>query len=802
MKSREMFLTAFSVALAGWSAPLYAQEVLPHPPAPFKGRIGLSVKDSKTDFPQPVQAPKGAPNIVLILLDDVGYGASSTFGGPISTPTLERLAQHGLRYTQFHTTSISSPTRAALLTGRNHHTVHTGNIMEFATGFPGYDSLMGKDTATVAEILRQHGWNTAWFGKNHNVPDWQSSQAGPFDLWPTGLGFERFYGFVGGETDQWRPALFDGTKPIEPYLGNPDYNLDYDLADQAIEWARNQKAVAPDKPFFLYYAPGATHSPHHPRKEWIAKYKGQFDQGWDKVREETLARQKKLGLVPANTQLTVRHASIPAWDSLNAEQKQLYAYMMEIYAGYLSQTDYNAGRVLDAIQQLGEMNNTLVIYIVGDNGASAEGSLQGSLNEMAFMNMIPEDYKEVLKHKDDLGTWKTHNHYPVGWAHAMNAPFQWVKAMASHYGGTGNGMVISWPAGIHDDGGIRPQWHHVIDIVPTLLEVTGIEQPSMVNGVAQEPIQGVSMAYTFDHPAAPSTRHTQYFEVFGFRGIYHDGWVACTTPPNATWEQATRARVDVISGYKWELYHVAEDFSEAINLADKYPDKLHELQLLFYAEAAKYNVLPIDDSGSERMDPSIRPSLTRGRTEFTYAGTVARIPEGAAPDIKNKSFRITADVVLPKGNEQGMVVTEGGLSGGYALMFENGKPVFQFNVANVFHYRIAAKDPLTPGKHTVVFDFKYDGGGIGKGGIGIITVDGKQVAQGRAERTTPFRYSMDETFDVGMDTGTPVNLDYDVPFKFTGKLEKVVVNLKPQDTTTKTAADKAAREVRVKQALD
>jgi len=772
---------AGSVLAAGtlFSSAVVAQEVLPVPPAPFKGQIGLSVKDSKSDFPKSVQAPKGAPNVVIIILDDVGYGASSTFGGPCDTPTLDKLAKSGLRYTQFHTTSISSPTRASLLTGRNHHTVHTGNIMELATGYPGYDSVMGKDTATVAEVLRQKGWNTAWFGKNHNVPDWQNSQAGPFDLWPTGLGFEKFYGFIGAETDQWRPAVFDGTKPVEPYLGNPDYNFDYDIADQAIEWVRAQKAVAPDKPFFLYYAPGATHSPHHPKKEWIVKYKGKFDQGWDKLREETLARQKKLGLVPADTKLTERSPGIPAWDSLNAEQRQLYAYMMEIYAGYLSQTDYNVGRVLDAIEKLGQMDNTLVIYIVGDNGASGEGSIQGSYNELAFLNMIPEDYREVLKQKDNLGTWKTHNHYPVGWAHAMDTPFQWVKAIASHYGGTANGMVISWPDRIKDKGGIRPQWHHIIDVVPTILETTGIEQPSMVNGVAQKPIEGVSMAYSFDHPDAPSTRHTQYFEVFAHRAIYHDGWLACTTPPyGGTWEDQTKfKRVDVINGYKWELYNVANDFSEAVNLADKNPDKLHELQLLFYAEAAKYNVLPLDDSGSERMDPSIRPSLTRGRTEFTYSGPVKRVHEGSAPNIRNKSFRITADVVLPKGNEQGMVVTQGGLAGGYALMFEKGRPVFHYNMTNVAHYNIEAKDSLKPGRHTVVFDFQHDGGGIGKGGVGTLSVDGKQVAQGRIERTVPFRFSFDETFDVGEDTGTPVNLSYDVPFKFTGTIEKVVVNL-------------------------
>ena len=756
-----------------------AQEVLPVPPAPFKGQIGLAVKDSAPDFPQPVKASAGAPNIVLIILDDVGYGASSTFGGPCRTPTLDRLAASGLRYTQFHTTSICSPTRAALLTGRNHHTAHTGNIMELATGYPGYDSVMGKDTATVAEILRQRGWNTAWFGKNHNVPDWQSSQAGPFDLWPTGLGFEKFYGFIGAETSQWRPAVFDGTKPIEPYLGHPDYNFDYDIADRAIAWIHSQKAAAPDKPFFLYYAPGATHSPHHPRPEWIASYNGRFDAGWDKTREETLARQKQLGIAPPATELTERSRGIPAWDSYNAEQRELFAYMMQVYAGYLSQTDYNAGRVLEAIDRMGLLDNTLVIYIVGDNGASGEGMLQGSLNEMAMMNWIPEDYREVLKHKADLGTWKTHNHYPVGWAHAMNAPFQWVKTIASHYGGTANGMVISWPARIRGRGGIRSQWHHVTDVVPTILEATGLQLPSVVNGVAQRPIEGVSMAYTFDHPEAPSTHRTQYFEVFGHRGIYHDGWLACTTPPyGGTWEdQSTFVRVDVIDGYKWELYHVAEDFSEAVNLADREPGRLRDLQLLFYAEAARYNVLPLDDSGTERMDPVHRPSLTRGRSEFTYFGTVSRIPEGAAPDIKNRSFRITAEVVLPKGSAQGVLVTQGGLSGGYALMFDKGKPVFHYNMANVVHYDIRAREALTPGKHTVVFDFRHDGGGIGKGGTGTLSVDGAQVAQGRIERTTPFRFSMDETFDVGEDTGTPVSQEYDVPFAFTGQIDRLVIDL-------------------------
>lgn len=753
-----------------------AQEVLPTPPAPFKGQIGLSAKDSTPDFPKPVQAPKGAPNIVLVLLDDVGFGASSTFGGPINTPTLERLAKNGLRFTRFHTTALSSPTRASLLTGRNHHSVHTGVIMELATGYPGYDSVMGKDTATVAEILKQKGWNTAWFGKNHNVPDWQTSQAGPFDLWPTGLGFEHFYGFVGADTHQWRPAVYDGNRPVEPYIGNPDYNFDYDMADQAIKWIRNQKVVAPDKPFFCYYSPGATHAPHHPKKEWIAKYKGKFDQGWDKVREETLARQKKLGIVPEDTVLTPRHKDIPAWETLDASQKRLSARMMEIYAGYLEQTDYNVGRVLNAIEQLGQLDNTLVIYIVGDNGASTEGGIGGSANEVAWINGLPEDAESVLKKIDDLGTWKTYNHYPVGWAHAMDTPFQWAKQIASHFGGTRNGMVISWPPRIKNHGGIRTQFTHVIDIVPTILEAVGLQQPSSVNGVTQKPIEGVSITYAFDNPEAPSARRTQYFEMGANRAIYHNGWVAATTPLSAPWVSITGGG-DVINGYAWELYNIDEDFSEAVDLSMKYPDKLHNLQLLFYAEAAKYNVLPLDDDKVQRLRGGIRPSLAAGRTTFTYYPGNTRIPEGALPDIKNKSWKLSAEIVVKKDGDQGMIVTQGGLFSGWALYLEKGKTVFHYNFANTVHSRVASPEALAPGRHTIVWEFNYDGGGIGKGGIGTLSVDGKQVAQARINQTVPARFSFDEGLDVGEDTGTPVSEDYDVPFKFSGDIEKVVINL-------------------------
>jgi arylsulfatase A-like enzyme len=751
--------------------------VLPRSPEPFRGRIDLRAKDSKSDFPVPVHAPAGAPNILLVLLDDVGFGAASTFGGPCNTPTAQRLAANGLRYNRFHTTALCSPTRAALLTGRNHHSVHTGCIMEGGTGFPGYDTLMGKDTATVAEILKQSGYNTSWYGKNHNVPDWHTSQNGPFDLWPNGLGFEHFYGFIGGDTSQWRPNSYEGTKPIEPYVGKPDYNLDYDLADQAIKWIRAQKSISPDRPFFAYYAPGATHAPHHPRKEWIAKYKGKFDQGWDKVREETFARQKAIGVIPADAKLTERPKEIPAWDTLSAEQRSVYARMMEIYAAYLEQTDFNVGRVVDAIEQTGQLDNTLVIYIVGDNGASAEGSMQGLLNELTFFNGVPEDLKEVLAHVDDLGTWKTYNHYPVGWAHAMCTPFQWTKQVASHFGGTRNGMVISWPKRIKDKGGLRSQFHHVIDIAPTLLEAAGIGAPSSVNGAEQKPIEGVSMVYTFDDAAAAPRRTTQYFEMLGNRGIYHDGWVACTTPPIAPWEPNS-ANVDPITGYRWELYNVAKDFSEADDVAASAPEVLKDMQIRFYAEAAKYDVLPIDNSRTARMDPANRPSLTHGRKSFTFFEGMTRVPEGASPDMKNKSFSITALVEVTDGNASGMIITQGGYFGGYGLYLEKGKPIFHYNFVGVARYRLGANDAVAPGKHSVKVDFTFDGGGMGKGGGAMLSVDGNTVAQGRIEHTIPVRVSLDESLDVGEDTGTPLDDSYDVPFRFTGKIEKVTIELK------------------------
>jgi arylsulfatase len=633
---------------------------------------------------------------------------------------------------------------------------------------------MSKSCGTFAEVLRQNGYNTAWYGKNHNVPDWHNSQAGPFDLWPTGLGFEYFYGFIGGDTSQWAPAIFENIKPIEPPHEDPNYFFEKDMADHTIARIRLLHSVAPNKPWLTYYSTGTAHAPHHAPKDWIAKFKGQFDQGWDKVREETLARQKQLGITPQDTKLTERSAGIEAWDSLDAEHKKVYAHMMEVYAAALSYCDTQMGRVLDAIEDMGELDNTLVIYIQGDNGASAEGGHQGLLNEMAFFNATPEDFKQVAAHMDDLGGPTTFNHYPIGWAHAMDTPFQWTKQVASHFGGTRNGLVISWPARIKDRGGIRTQFHHVIDIAPTVLEAVGVQSPSVLNGVPQKPVEGVSMAYTFDDPKAPSKRRTQYFEMFANRAIYNDGWVAATTPPLPPWASGKTIDID---DYKWELYDVTKDFSEANNMAASEPRKLRELQELFWIEAAKYNVLPLDNSKLERMNVDNRPSLTRGRSLFTYYPGMTRIPEGSAPSILNKSFKVAAEVEIPAGGAEGVIVTQGGRFNGWGLYIFNGNPVFHYNVVGVHRYTVAGKEKLAPGKHAIVLDFKYDGPGLGKSGTATLTVDGKTAGEGKITRTIPFRISADETLDIGEDTGTPVSEDYHVPFKFTGNLKKVMIQL-------------------------
>jgi arylsulfatase len=794
MNRRQLFLSTARAALASaLGAPLLgasvtpavAQEVLPRPAPPFNGVIGRTLRESKPDFPVEVEAPKGAPNILLIMTDDVGFGASSSFGGPIATPTFDRLAANGLRYNRFHTTALCSPTRAALITGRNHHSCATGNIMEFGTGFPGYNTLMPRSCGTLARVLRGNGYSTSWYGKNHNVPDWHTSQAGPFDLWPTGLGFEYFYGFLGGDMNQWNSALYDGTTPIEPeeQRGSKLTHLDQLLADHAINWIRMQHAMAPDKPFFAYYSPGIAHAPHHAPKEWIAQFKGQFDQGWDRVRDETLERQKKLGVVPANTRLTPRPKEIPAWESLSPDQKRLYARMMEVYAGALAHSDHHIGRVIDAIAGTGELDNTMIIYIQGDNGASAEGTLQGTTNEVATAaNGVTEDLPYLLSMIDKLGGPETYNHYPVGWAHAMDSPLQWTKQVASHFGGTRNGAIISWPSRIQAKGEVRSQFHHIIDIAPTICEAVGITAPASIDGVEQKPIEGTSMVYTFDDANAPERHTTQYFEMMGNRAIYHDGWMASTTPLRLPW--ITTGVEPNPDDFKWELYRVAEDFSQANDLAAKNPEKLKELQAIFDAEAKKYNVYPLDSTFAERVDPAIRPSLTRGRNVFTYYAGMVRIPEGTTPDVKNKSYSISAEVEIPEGGASGVLATQGGRFGGWGLLVLDGRPVFVHALSNQSRhkYRVTSERKLSPGKHTVRFDFAYDGGGIGRGGTGTLSVDGQTVAEGKIERTVGRRFSLDETFDVGEDTGTPVVEDYadKMPFRFTGKLDRLTIELKPE----------------------
>ncbi|MFN8257071.1 MAG: arylsulfatase [Bacteroidales bacterium] len=757
----------------------FDRTILPILPHPFEGVVDTNAIQSKPDFPVEVSAPEGAPNVLLIMTDDVGYGASSTFGGPISTPTFDNLAENGLRYTEFHTTALCSPTRAALITGRNHHNVASGVITEFATGYDGYNSLVPKSAASIGEILKDNGWNTGWWGKMHNVPDWKSSTSGPFDLWPNGLGFEYFYGFLGGDANQWRPALYENTTPIEPYLDKPNYILNEDLADNCISYIRRHNSVSPQKPFFVYYCTGTGHAPHHATKEWIDKYKGKFDQGWDKVREETLERQKKAGVIPQNTKLTARNANLPAWESLTADEKKLFAREMEVYAGGLSEADYNIGRVIEAVKETGQLENTIIIYIMGDNGASAEGTYLGTTNEVATAgNGVKEDMPFMMTQLDKLGTVETYNHYSYGWALAMDAPFQWTKQVASHFGGTRNGLVISYPKGMKQKGEVRYQFHHVIDIVPTILELCGLPVPTKVNGVDQKPMDGVSMAYTFNNANAPSTRNTQYFEMQGNRAIYHDGWVAATTPYRMPWQTMGGVSKYPSRDFKWELYNIADDFSEADNLADKNPDKLKELQDLFYSEAKKNNVLPLDGSMAERVDPAIRPSLTKGRNHFEYYAGTSRIPEGSAPNFKNQSWSITADI---DGGNNGVLATMGGYFGGIALLVKNGKPIFIYRLSNQPKHMtlVEGSKNLTTGKHTITVDFNYDGGGAGKGATVILSVDGNKVGEGKIEATIAARFSLDETWDIGLDTGTPLDFKtYDVPFKFNGKLNKVTVDYK------------------------
>lgn len=769
-------LPALFVCLLGMEAA--AQASLPRPETGFVGFAGRTTTESAPpQWPQPITAPKGAPNVLVVLTDDVGFGASSTFGGPVPTPTLDALAKTGLRYNQFHTIGLCSPTRAALLTGRNHHNVSVGTTEEPVTGYEGYTGIIPKSAGTIAEILKQNGFATAMFGKWHLTPYWEMSQAGPFDHWPTGQGFQRFYGFLYAETDQFHPVLWDDTRPVESGVGGPGYILDHDLADHAISWVRQQRSLAPERPFFLYYAPGTAHAPHHAPKDWIARFKGKFDQGWDKVREETLARQKAAGIVPANTQLTPRPDFIPAWDTLSPDQKEVYARMMEVYAAALAYSDAEIGRVIDAIRQEGALDNTLVIFIEGDNGASAEGGPQGLLNDVTFLNGIKENLGTIKERLDDLGSDKANGHYPVGWAHAMNAPFPYFKQIASHFGAVRNGMVVSWPARIKDKGGLRSQFHHVIDLAPTILEATGVQSPTMLNGVPQKPLDGVSLVYSFDDSAAPSARKAQYFELVGNRGIYQEGWVAGTEPTAFPWQVLGRAPYDP-DKQVWDLFHITDDFSEAVNLADKEPAKLKSLQELFWAEAARNKALPIHDSSGDMLKRAgIHPDPLAGRTRFTYTAGMDRIPDSLAPNVRNRSFTIEADVEIPAGGADGVLVAHGNRFGGYSLYVLNGRLTFCYDYADLERSTIAAADTLAPGAHHVALDFISEGG-FGKGGDVVLSVDGKQAGRGHVARTLGNKFALDANFSVGFATGSSVTSDYAVPDRFTGQLDRVVVTLK------------------------
>ena len=783
---------------------------LPPPPAPFGGTINLDAIDSRPYWPPTVVPPKGAPNVLLIMTDDQGYGMTSAFGGVIPTPSMDRIANAGLRYTQFHSTALCSPTRAALITGRNHHSVGFGVITEMSTGYPGYDSVIGPESATVGTILKENGYATSWFGKNHNTPSYQLSSAGPFDQWPSGMGFDYFYGFNGGETDQWTPFLFRDKTQVFPWIGRPGYNLITDMADEAINYLKGLNNAAPDKPFFLYYVPGGTHAPHQPTPEWIKKISDMhlFDQGWEKLRETIFANQKRLGVIPANTQLTpwpdgqpeYGGAKLQKWETLSPDEKKLFIRQADVFAAYTAYTDHEIGRVIQEVEDEGKLDNTLIIYISGDNGNSAEGSTLGTPTDLAAAEGVNIPVAEQLKFYDVWGSAQTTPHMAVGWTWAFDTPFKWTKQVASHFGGTRQGMAISWPGHIKDVGGLRTQFHHIIDIVPTILEVTGIQAPVMVNGIAQKPIEGVSMAYTFDEANAnvPSTRSTQYFEMAGNRAIYHDGWLAATTPPLPPWGMGLGKFPNVVNGYTWELYNIAEDYSENNDLAAKMPDKLRDMKELFLVEAEKYNVFPLDNNFITRTTAP-RPSATAGRTVFTYSGESSGLPYSDAPDIAGKSYSIAAEVEIPQGGAEGMINTLGGRAGGHGLDLLKGKPVFVYDFFNLERFRWEGPAALTPGKHTVVFDFKYDGPGFGKGGTGVLSVDDKEVASKTIPHTIPFVETIDETFDVGVDTRTGVDdTDYQPPFRFSGKVDKLTVKLVPLKATEEKLLQQKAQETKNK----
>jgi arylsulfatase len=784
----------FAVALTQWVAGVAAQQspqsidrtVLPMPAPPRPVITEFDARNVQAPPRFEVKAPAGAPNVVIVLIDDVGFGASSPFGGPVPMPTLDRMANAGLRYNNFHTTALCSPTRVALKSGRNHHTNEMAFITEMATAFPGASGQIPDSVAPIAEMLRLNGYSTAAFGKWHETAAWETSVSGPFDRWPTHQGFDKFYGFIGGETNQWAPYLFDGVAPVElPH--DPKYHFLTDMTDKAIAWIDFQKAITPDKPFFIYYAPGATHAPHHVPQERIAKWKGKFDQGWDKLREETHARQLKLGIIPPGTKLAAKPEAIKDWDKLSADEKRLFARQAEVFAAFLEMTDHEVGRMMTAIEDAGAADNTLVFYVVGDNGTSAEGGANGMFNEYTYFNGVQETVPDLVKLMDKWGGPETYPHMASGWAVALDAPFMWTKQVASSFGGTRNGMVVHWPKGIKAKGEIRSQFSHVIDVAPTILEAAKLPEPKIVNGTPQIPMEGVSMAYTFDDAKAKDRHTTQYFEIGGNRAIYSDGWFAGTIH-KAPWEAKPRRPLaeDV-----WELYDVRADFSLSNDLAKKNPAKLKEMQDIFLKEAVKYHVLPIDDRVMERLIAKNvgRPDLMGGRTSLTLAEGMTGMMENVFINVKNKSKTITAEVEVPEKGAHGAILAQGGRFGGWALYVKDGKPAYDYNFLGLKRATVASTEALKPGKATIRFDFAYDGGGLAKGGVGTLFVDGKQVAQGRIENTQAAIFSADETADVGIDLGTPVveAIGAEAESRFTGRIPKVTIEVR--DATA--AADKA-----------
>jgi arylsulfatase len=736
--------------------------------------------DARNVKPPPhfqVKAPAGAPNVVIVLIDDLGFGAPSTFGGPIPTPTLDRLAQNGLRYTNFHTTALCSPTRAALKSGRNHHTVNMGFITEMATSFPGDTGQIPNATAPLAEMLRLNGYSTAAFGKWHETAAWEASVSGPYDRWPTRQGFDKFYGFIGGETNQWAPFLYDGVTQVE-LPNDPNYHFMTDMTDKAVAWIKYQKALTPDKPLFVYFAPGATHAPHHVPKEWIAKWRGKFDQGWDKLREETLARQIEMGIVPPGTKLAPKPPAIKDWDKLSADEKRLFARQVEVFAAYLDYTDHEIGRMLEAVEATGEADNTLVFYIAGDNGTSGEGGENGMFNEYTYFNGVHEKVEDMLKVLDKWGGPETYPHMAAGWSVALDAPFGWMKQVASDFGGTRNGMVVHWPKGIKSKNEVRTQFSHVIDVAPTVLQAAGLPEPKVVNGTPQIPMEGKSLVYSFDSAKAKERHNTQYFEIAGNRAIYHDGWYARTIH-RAPWEPKGRHPLDKDV---WELYDVRSDFSLANDLAAKNPKKLAELQAIFMKEAAKYHVLPIDDRVFERLNARAvgRPDLMAGRTSLTLAEGMTGMLENVFINVKNRSKTITAEIEVPAGGANGTVLAQGGRFGGWSLYVKDGVPAYDYNFLGLQRNSVAATKPLAPGKNTIRFDFAYDGGGPGKGGMGTLFVNDDKVAEGRIQHTQAGIFSADETADVGIDLGTPVveAIGSEAKSRFTGRIPKVTVQVR------------------------